>query len=68
MGKMAKFISRLLKRSETAGSGNEAAPDAANCPPGEPLKCVGGKLYRMRLRDGRWETFGPPLGDCREED
>jgi hypothetical protein len=68
MRKINKLINRLFKRGTTAANNNPAIQDAASCPPGEPLKCLDGKLYRMRLRNGRWETFGPPLGDCKEED
>lgn len=69
MGKIAKFMQRFSKRNAAPGTGESAVrPGGASCPPGDPLKCIGGKLYRMRLRDGRWETFGAPLGDCKEED
>ena len=33
-------------------------------PDDEPTICKGGKKYRARLRGGRWETFGAPIGDC----
>lgn len=29
-----------------------------------PTMCKAGKLYRARLRNGRWETIGSPIGDC----
>jgi len=29
-----------------------------------PTLCKDGKLFRARLKNGRWETMGPPIGDC----
>lgn len=68
MGKIGKFVNRLLKRGETAGTSAQSRMEAANCSPDDPVMCVDGKLYRMRFKNGRWETFGPPLGDCSDED
>ncbi len=68
MGNIARLVKRLLKRAEAARvTVVGPAVRNASCPPGEPLKCIAGKLYRMRLRDGRWETYGPPMGDCEED-
>ncbi len=67
MGNITKLVQRLLKRAEAEGVTIVRTNDSASCPPGEPLKCIAGKLYRMRLRDGRWETYGPPLGDCEDD-
>ena len=29
-----------------------------------PTLCRNGKLYKARLRNGRWETIGAPIGEC----
>ena len=51
---------------EAAGSDPELSigVETEEAPPDFPTLCRGGKLFRARLRNGRWETIGPPIGDC----
>lgn len=46
--------------NETEVPAGERKPEAME----GPTMCKNGKLYRARLRNGRWETMGSPIGDC----
>ena len=65
MSKKKRFLQRLFNRGAAA---SESDSHSEQAPAADQLtKCIDGKRYRMRQRDGRWESFGPPIGDCTDD-